>query len=540
MRRLWLPQLVLGLGNELIGGTRQVKIGACVRRVTFASDPGCVADLHRELYESIWGEAADSYSMEQQVLLRKRANQFYTETRAVAELVISRAMPNLEVLVWGDSFAVDRDFLSNVTHSSAQHIKLTRVFIDGPWLMEPPLTPTTWPLRSLELDVSLSGKLADDTTGSDLVHPMSTFFRTLFQLCAPTLESLKWRNMDILSGKVISFGGNLIMFPHLRLLRLQFLRLDGATFLSLLASPLRHLQLCSLTLNNNGSSLASSGHLRDLESFVVTELPSERKPCKHVAKFLAQQKQIQKLYVHERHDALDEQAHLDRYIIPALASGGFDNLRSLSLAWGGGSLEASTRTNETHIPKTALAAIGKIVSLEQLSLGSGIAIGWRNQWFVDHTKLRAQLRGLRRLKTLALVRDTYPIPEPDRDVEGYYSLRFVKAGECANAKARMEHDMDGATHTSLMLKIAELGRFSDVEGEIWERAHRNRMLTHAEAWAEVFSALGWIFCGQLPIGLEQDPENPTAPRRAVPLTKYRDECSTFLNKTFGLGTDNDG
>lgn len=542
-------QLLLGLAKEALDSTQQLGIGICVRRITFASDPICVADIHKELHRSIFTEAADSYSEEQREKLRKAASDHYIQLRKFSVLAISSAMPNLEVLVWKDRFSLGRDFFHKVSRSSARLIKLGRVCIDDPWPMEPPLTPETWPLRSLHLDISLAHRPSVDATGSDThgqdvqqtesINPMSAFFRTLFQLCAPTLESLNWPTMDFGSRGMISFGSSSISFPHLRHLRIGIVSLDASGFSSFLSSPLLHFELSPSILTKHGSSLSTCGPLRALRSFVITTLPTEMEPCMHVAEFIAQHKHIEKLYMHEQAKVYGEDAHLDRCIIPVLANGSFSNLRSLSLAWGGGSMEETTKPHETYIPETALAAVGTIVSLEQLSLSSGIAYGWRHQWLVDHTKLRAYLRGLSRLKTLALVRDTYLIPEFGHDVEEYYSLRLVRVRERTDAEARMELDIDEATQTIGTLEIDEHDRDRDVEVEIWERAHRNRMLTHAEAYAAVLPGLEWILCGQRPIGLQRDPTNPTAPRTAVPLTGCRDECYTFLNKTFGLATDDD-
>lgn len=402
--------------------------------------------------------------------------------------------------------------------------------------MEESLTLKTWPLCSLDLDISLAHR-STDATGSDgdsqdvqeteSIHPISPFFRTLFQLCAPTLESLNWTTIDILSKSNIPFGSNPISFPRLRHLRLGFISLDTPGLSSFISAPLRHLELSSTVLAKHGSSLPAYGPLRHLSSFVVETLPIEKETCMHVAEFIMQHEHLQKLFVHEREDAHNENAHLDRCIIPVLTHGSFSNLRSLSLAWGGGSTDKATTPHEVHIPETALAAVGALVSLEQLSLSCGMTLGWRHQWLVNHPQLRASLQGLSRLKKLALVRDTYPIPTLGFDAEGYYARRIVKAEERADAEGRMELEPD------------ERGRYNNPDAEIWERAHRNRMLSHAEAYAAVLPALEWILCGQRPMALERDHESRTARLKAVPLTKCRDDCYTFLNKTFGLATEND-
>jgi hypothetical protein len=116
-------------------------------------------------------------------------------------------MPNLEVFAWEDSFSVDNNFLKEVSRCSAKHIKLIRFQIDKPWLMEPPLTPALWPLRSLDLDVGLahgwdadrleSEVIQERTSTEELDNPISGFFETLFQRCAATLESLSWQHKPL-------------------------------------------------------------------------------------------------------------------------------------------------------------------------------------------------------------------------------------------------------------------------------------------------------------------------------------------------------
>ncbi|KAK7419127.1 hypothetical protein QQZ08_010997 [Neonectria magnoliae] len=168
-------QLLLGLAQEALDSTQQLGIGICVRRITFASDPICVAGFHKELHRSIFTEAADSYSEEQREELRKAASDHYMQLRKFSVRAISSAMPNLEALVWKDRFSLDRDFFDKVSRSSAQHIKLDRLYIDYPWPMEPPLTLETWPLRSLHLDISSAYRPSADTTGSD-THDQDAHF----------------------------------------------------------------------------------------------------------------------------------------------------------------------------------------------------------------------------------------------------------------------------------------------------------------------------------------------------------------------------
>ncbi|RFU73471.1 hypothetical protein TARUN_8779 [Trichoderma arundinaceum] len=140
---------------------------------------------------------------------------------------------------------------------------------------------------------------------------------------------------------------------------------------------------------------------------------------------------------------------------------------------------------------------------------------------------------------LALVRDTYPISSFSHiDVEKYYSLRLVGESERADARSRVDLDIDETssvvdTHDMIEDQQNE-GEESEAEVKIWERAHRNRMLAQAEAYAAVFPALDWILCGQRPMGFQCDLENHISHKKAIPLTQHRDECYTFLDGTVGI------
>ncbi|KAK1243958.1 hypothetical protein MKX08_002096 [Trichoderma sp. CBMAI-0020] len=458
-------QLLVHLAKEALRKTdlttRTFPIGVCVRRVTFASRPECVTACYEELHNSIFSERANLYSQEQRDKLRQEAKAHYIALRKLSTLVITYAMPNLEVFTWEDPFSVDDNFLKEVSRCSAQHVRLKRFKLDKLWLMEPPLVPALWPLRSLDLDVELacgwdadqpeSEVIRERTLTEALENPISGFFETLFQRCAATLESLSWQHMGIWSKGSIS-----------------------------------------------------------------------------------QHKHVHKLFVHER-----DTTHLDRLVVPILAEGGFNNLRCLSLAWGGEGVSDLTTSHEFHIPEAAIMTLGTIASLERLSLRAGNNFGWRHQWLIDHDKLRQHLRPLSRLKMLALVRDTYPISSfSHMDVEQYYSLRLVGESERADARARVDLDIEATssvvdTH-DMMENQQDEDEESEAEVQIWERAHRNRMLAQAEAYAAVFPALDWVLCGQRPMGFHCELENHTSHKKAIPLTQHRDECYTFLNRTFGI------
>ncbi|SPJ89724.1 uncharacterized protein FTOL_13085 [Fusarium torulosum] len=530
-------QLFLELACGALAEPQQPTIAACIRRVTFASRPQYVAQHHRDLYESVWGEAAESFTQDQRETFRKESGEYYTRLRKASMLAIA-AMPNLETLIWKDDVSLDWEFFEKITRSKAQHVKLNKTTLDEPWSMKPPLTPSSWPIRSLDLNISLAFEPLENSgetgNGTGRTNPMTNFFSTLFQLCSPTLESLAWTYMDFQprARGPVSLGDTPISFPRLQHLQLGWLNIDSVAISSFLAAPLKSLDLPDSILADAGTHLPLSGYFRDLESFVVSYLPKEMQACLHIAEFIIHHNDIYRLYIHERCDALEDTAHLNRYIVPALMSHDFSNLRSLSLAWGGGSIDESTKPHDVHVSETALAIIGRLVSLEKLSLCAGYCFGWRHQWLVNHEELRRHFSELKGLKMLALVRDTYPIPLAGFDVEQYYVLRFIGEQERIDAGARPELDLNERTSFGAMPLGEEHDEDDDFHHELWERAHRNRMIGQAESYAAILPRLEWIFCGQRPMGFKHKPGGSTTTRIAVPLTKVRDECYTFLQSTF--------
>lgn len=533
-------------------------ISACVRRATFAAYPA------RELDDEFW--SVDSLTFSEEEI------QTYIRLRNAMAPGIS-AMPNLEALIWIYPLALDTAFFQLITRSKAWHVKLSKTMVNGPpGSLEPPLMPSTWPIRSLDLELAASDAYLglDDTPppNADTEPQMSKFFEMLFRLCSPTLESLRWSYNDLIVwGKSHC---NPVSFPRLRELHLQYVQLEKVGFSSVFSPLLRSLQLSgNLTIEDAAEELRHR-NFPQLEAFAIPLLPYKSQFCEPIVDFIVRHQHVKKLYIHEPEWAHGREANLDRLIIPALASHSFNHLRSLSLAWGGGTDidDEDPIPYNLRIPKRALLALEKLISLEQLSLSVGNGPEKEAQWAVKHPELLASLGKLRKLKRLALSRDTYPValPEDERECDDYYKAYAVSHAEIRDAQLRPELDIEED------LKVAALDEDEDEddnddddddndeddEGEDnddeyeddeddedeytdpfddyiqhWTRAHRNRMLSHAENYAAVLPDLEWMLCGRWPMALERDPVNPAAPRKAVPLTQRMDHCITFLKKTFG-------
>ncbi|KAF5666085.1 hypothetical protein FHETE_6386 [Fusarium heterosporum] len=518
--------LVLHLAQEAVIPSQQFNIASCIRLAAFASRPQHLAQHHQQLYESVQRGGEQLFTEEQRRKLSEEGDAHYRNFQTACLGAIS-AMSNLESLIWRDRFSLDARFFEILTRTSAQHVELVGITLYEPWSLKPPLTPSTWPIKSLNLDVELHLEKYEELSHSvnGTIHPMTTFFSTLFRLCSETLESLTWSYKDVTSSVSripVSIADTVVSFPRLRCLLLPYLKLDGIAVSSFLAAPLKSLHLSKEILSD--PEVLSCEPIRNLETFIVPALPGKAQACQSIGRFISQHKQIQKLYFREGSRAYGNAAHLDNCIIPALDSPDFGNLSSLSLAWGGGYLDQPS-DHGVEVPVTAMRVIGKILSLQQLRLGAGMRRGWRHQWLVDHDELRRHFGQLKGLKRLALTRDTYQINLSVMHPQRYYALRWVGVEEETDANKRLHLDAN---------KEVRLGDMdeSEILFQMWERAHRNRMLDQAEKWATTLPNLQWMFCGQRPMGFIKIKGKMTEPPEAVTLTQERDECRTYLESIF--------
>lgn len=88
-------------------------------------------------------------------------------------------------------------------------------------------------------------------------------------------------------------------------------------------------------------------------------------------------------------------------------------------------------------------ALSEIVSLEQLSLRVGCSTRMKYNWLIDHDKLRHHLKGLNRLKMLALLRDTFYRLGLEHVIPAqYYDVRITIGSDYDDAVARPHLDVD--------------------------------------------------------------------------------------------------
>lgn len=231
-----------------------------------------------------------------------------------------------------------------ITRLNIQELILHGLTLDKAYRIEPPLSPSSLPLRRLFLnDVHVEIERGADggagivtDTGID---PISIFFATLLSGCAPTLESL-----DCLHGlyqqHVVSLGDEPPSFPCLRRLVLRYLKLSLPSMIALLKAPLRHLVVPDCA--GVDEALSKCSPLPSLETLVIPSLTLSRWRADERSKFLVvlleDHKQIRKFCVEQ---AASET--LDTLIVPIISAGSFPNLRSLSLSWSGPGTAEETR-----------------------------------------------------------------------------------------------------------------------------------------------------------------------------------------------------
>ncbi|KAI1135306.1 hypothetical protein F5Y05DRAFT_395164 [Hypoxylon sp. FL0543] len=527
-------QLIFKLNAEAISrlGSRHrlPSVGVCIRKLTMEGS-GWESAARKQFLDMVGSMAGRQFKSKLENLKVDLWNV------CIHELILPRALPNLEFLVWKNTELLDGRFFSGIMRTPAQYVKLLRLFFDISGaidFIEEPHEPSTWPVRFLELDIGVWSPTATDVVAPFLMQKYGTagtiasqIFDRLFRACAPTLESLTWQYYY--DGKELSLphDGEPISFPRLRFLRVNAQEIPSYILSSFLRAPLRHLLLPEiLDFDDMGESLANCGTIRELETLVIKSIRSSEENIARLVNFIGRHEHIRKLHVQEKDWMSGETARINPYIIPLLSKGGFTNLKSLSLGFGyGGAERKGVREEVASIPEEALMVIGTITSLEQLHLSAGGAGAWRYQWLVDHDQLREAFRSLKKLRKLALSRDTYLDPDVGSDTQAYYELKHWTENTRNEAMARPDLDddlEDLINHVSL-----------------WERAHRNRMLAQAERYAAVLPTLEWILFGQRAMTIQEDSYEPGR-RIALPLTKYRKRLTTDLNEMFAMGTDHGG
>lgn len=491
--------------SENCGKTTFPSIGACIRKITVATNPAWITYRHEI-------ELSEEYTALDVSVRKARLDQackaFFEEYMPKIGLVLSntQVLPRLEYLSWTDRAPIDKSFFEAIISSNLRHLVLDRVSVDKEFSLNLSSDQCRWRLNSLYLDVvrTISSNTEHVTT--------SPLIRDLLCLAAPTLESLTWACCNIFSNSPVQLPTMANGNPSFR--RLQDLKIGchmkyDPAWLEILIPPggssaIRFLEV-DISANSRVTDFFSKcGYLPNLEVFVWScsgfkmENPS--------LNFLQANSHIRKLRIDgEAPEFIEEE------LLPLLCRG-FKNLTSLSLRWP---------EDQDHIPQSALDKISSLHRLEQLCLSSGCQVGWRYSWVINHNAMQNCVKNLQNLRKLAFPRDTYIeqilAADAERNPERYYQDRMPR-----NWRTLMDHLFFRDGDSVKKLELA------------WELQHRNDMATIAAEYAILLPELEWIYLGQHPMRIDR---GPTGITKAVPLSTERDDCWTYLRRVFGRQND---
>jgi hypothetical protein len=487
------------------GKTELPSIGACIRNITVATNPGWITYRHKVELSNEFVELEKSV---RDALLDEACKGFFEEYVPKIHLVLSTTwnLPRLKSLCWADRAPVNKNFFEAIISSNLQHLVLRNVPVDTKFIFDPSIDQCKWRLTSLYLDVMW--KISDDR--EDITT--SPLICNILCLAAPTIESLTWACNNRWTSPPAQLPNSVSDYPSFR--RLHDLKIDTfmdyePAWLDILiqpggSSPIRFLEVDISKTPLVVDFFRTCGYLPNLEVFVwgCGSMPIKDPSLD----FLHANSHIRKLRI-------DGEAaqFIEGELLPLLCSR-FENLTSLSLRWP---------EDHDRIPQSALDQISTLHRLEQLCLTSGCQVGWRNSWIVDHDVMQNCVQNLRNLRNFALSRDTYIVQDPislqEENPEYYYETRIPR-----DWMTLMAHPSFGGGDTSKKLALA------------WEMQHRDDMATLATKYADLLPELEWIYLGQHPMRVDRGPAGLT---KAVPLSTERDDCWTYLRRMFGRDND---
>ncbi|KAM0351873.1 hypothetical protein ACHAPU_002386 [Fusarium lateritium] len=259
-------QSILNVTIALAEARRDPSILLCVRRFTYAPLRDWVQRIHHEyfiVHSRYSHHGTDRPGPGEEAILQKHRDQ-YSRIRLFAAITAA-SMPNLETLVWKDAFIMDKATFSIITRSKARSLTLKDVTIEEAWSLGSLLNLSTWPLHT-----------------------------------GPSCQN----------GR---------LFPRLRYLRLESSSsaLYEHTALSLLASPLRTLELPHFGFEKFEGIANTIGPYQDLETLVTGEL----RDVEPVANLVRRHGTLQKLYVSQNYGSSEFHSGFDEFLVPALGEG---------------------------------------------------------------------------------------------------------------------------------------------------------------------------------------------------------------------------
>ena len=482
--------------------TLNPSLGACIRRITIATNPGWLAHRHGLPY----GILKKLGRTETRERVESAGRAFFGHYLPSIEVALRDALPHLELLDWEDKISMPPSMFTALACSPVKHLKLFRATANEDFEVKLPLTvpPREWPLRALHLE------LRRKIPGPDL-GGTSRLCASILQLCAPTLESLVWISPAEEHPESHSFGLKRPSFPVLRDLELgRFTLTDSSVLDALIGAPGDRCHLRTLAIDTEVNEVYSQffekrGAIPSLETFVwdCTSAPDDQS-----LDFLQTNSQLTKLSLSFEASPL----FLDTRLLPLL-SRSYTRLTSLDLSWTG-----------TSISEVALQLIATLTTLQQLCLSAGHKSGWRHDWAADHASLRNHLSRLPNLTKLALIRDTFQPDCDGIDADSYYEARIFRS---------RDEEEEAVAHWFASQNTDDVGDVEELQHEAaWEMVHRKRVVAEANEYVREMPRLDWLYFGQTAMCIESN-SDPGRGRVAVPLFEKRDDCCTLLTRMFG-------
>ncbi|KAF5623946.1 uncharacterized protein FTJAE_10493 [Fusarium tjaetaba] len=508
LQELALAMLLLQLAKGTIEGRTGPGILDCVRKFTFKPDPYQVRAVHNGVWRRFQEDRGEEYGGTSEI--KEQGAEIFKLIQHTVALNL-KAMRNLETLVWDCNFSLAKNTWLLMACSTAHNLLINDSLIAESFSLGPPLTPPSWPWRSLALmNARLVGSWDQENSQRGVPlrpNPTQGFFKSLFQLCSPTLESLTWESWHPEAWEPLSLGTS---FPKLRKLRIRpgLDVMDRPSFAAFPSAPLKSLELAhsSVRLFEDIIRPHAEEPYRDLEELVVDFADN----MQLITELILKHNGLKKLWVTQSYYMSGRDNSFDRVLIPGLGKGRFNNLRSLYIKWGGQNKDAGHGKDHFGIPSESLAAICELTTLEQLGLRCDEMTPEYTSyedytdetypiWPIDHGKMQARLQSLKNLRMLA----------------------FANAEDFQTAKDHPE-----------LAPYVEKGR-SDAR-IAWSYAHLYRMLEYARGYRAVLPKLEWILCGQRPMKFVEEAQGVVQP---YPVGKERDECRSFIRRVFGLASE---
>lgn len=188
------------------GLTQFPSLGACIRRITVATHPGCFSARHGIGLGRRFNALAEDL---RKTRLADASRTYFDVYLQTIQCIFSNrsVLPHLELLDWEDKIALPQSFYNSLACSSLQHLKLYRVRVEEEFTIRLPSALATegWRLRSLHLDIFPSV----DKLGEISISPLCN---SILRLCASTLESLTWESSY--KGDLQSFATDHLDLPR--------------------------------------------------------------------------------------------------------------------------------------------------------------------------------------------------------------------------------------------------------------------------------------------------------------------------------------